>query len=138
MTTPLIIYRSIFGATKQYAQWIRDLTGGDMIEFFQYKSKKYVGHNPIIICSGTYAGHMPLVRFISHHWSSLKSKRVIVLAVGAADPDSPDSQASYHNIPPEIRGKVMYFKVPGKFFNQLPQSGVLKTNLEPLLKALSR
>lgn len=107
----IILYHSVFHTTEQYARWLGEALGaevrgmgrmGDLAPF-----------DRVIVMSGTYASGMPLVKFLIKHWPVLQAKDVVVVAVGAAPPDDPQSKASYDRIPEEIRACITYFKIRG-------------------------
>lgn len=128
----LVVYKSFLGTTKKYARWLEEALSADVIGFKQVRANTFDHYDIVIISSGTYAGKMPLVGFLKKYWSSLRSKQVIVMAVGIAPADSKDSKASYELIPADIRSKIRYFKVPGNFFGLKPSVEPSKEKLEPV------
>ena len=130
-----VIYRSFLGATKQYAKWLGEDLGADVFTFRQIADDKLSGYDAVIISSGTYAGWMPLMGFLKKKWDVIKDKKVAVLAVGSVEPEHPGSKIVYEKIPPEIRGKIKYFKVWGKMCDkEKPERGVKKENLAEVEK----
>lgn len=116
----LVVYRSILGTTKQYAQWLSETLYADRIDFHHADERTLAYYDCIIVTSGTYAGKMPLVGFLKKHWEVLKHKKVVVMAVGIAPADTEESKKSYELIPEDIRKKIMYFKVPGNMMGVKP------------------
>lgn len=110
----LIAYNSVLGTTKKYAEWLAQDISADVINFRAITPDAFDPYDLVIVTSGTYCGHMPLVSFLEKYWSKLKNKRVIVVAVGIVPPEDKASQESYLSIPAHIREKITYFKISGK------------------------
>jgi hypothetical protein len=80
-------------------------------------------------------GQIRLLGYLKKRWSVIQGKRVILIAVGMAPPESPDSRKSYEKIPEEIRNKIKYFKLPGKI-GPAGKAKVRQENLQPVLEYL--
>lgn len=136
----LICYKTKGGATKKYAEWIAEDLNSDILTFSDVKKETFDNYDLVIVSSGTYAGLMPLNRFLKRHWKRLENKRVVVVAVGAAPADDPWSLRSYNRIPEKIRGKIKYFKLMGEDpemsrpKDYVPK--VKKENIKPVLAAI--
>ncbi len=129
----LIVYRSVLGTTKKYAQWLALSLHADIVDFHHLNVKTIDKYDVIIVTSGTYAGKMPLVGMLKKNWEKLESKKVIVMAVGIAPEDDEYSIKSYEMIPAEIRSKIKYFKLPGNMFGLKPAGSPSKEKLEPVI-----
>lgn len=134
----LIVYRSYLGTTKRYAQWLQEDLKADLKRFDQVKDDGLEKYDKVVVCSGTYAGKMPLVGFLKKHWDKLKNKKVVAVAVGIAPRDLEYSQKSYETIPVSIRKKIVYYKLPGNMFGARPAGEIRKENLREVLKKLKR
>ena len=135
----LVVFRSILGTSRQYAEWLAQRLECELIPFGQVKDRQLEAVDKVIVVSGTYAGWMPLVGFLKKHWQSLRDKKVVVVAVGLAPPDDEWSIRSYNKIPQEIRQHIEYFKLPGKVFEESPDlPSINKSRLEPVVKAVKK
>lgn len=130
-----IYYKSIFGSTKKYAQWLNQAVESELYKFRNINKNVINKSQTIIIMSGTYAGQMPLVNFLKNNWDILRNKTVIVVAVGAAPENDSQSKASYNLIPDEIKSNIKYFKLPGKLLNP-NKDCVEKDKLQPIIKLI--
>jgi len=130
-----VVYKSFLGTTKQYALWISQALQAELLTFRQASKRKLTEFDTVVILSGTYVGHMPLVGFLKSRWLSLKDRHVIVAAVGIEPPDSPASIRSYEEIPESIRTAITYLKLPGKLGEENPAAPVKPENIEPVLAA---
>ena len=135
----VILYKSIFGSTKQYAQWLAEELQTELYKFGQLSDAKLKEFDQMIIMSATYAGWMPLTGFLKKKWSILQDKEVFVVAIGGAPADDPASKLSYEKIPEEIRKKIKYTKILGAtpFANaEKREQEIKKENLEKVLDEL--
>jgi menaquinone-dependent protoporphyrinogen IX oxidase len=128
----VIIYNSLLGTTKRYAMWLREALEADLSKANAGR-RSALDYDLIIICSPTYIGQIRLLGYLKKRWSVLQGKRVILIAVGMAPPESPDSRASYEGIPEEIRNRIRYFKLPGKI-GPAGKAKVKQENLQPILE----
>ncbi len=128
----VIIYNSLLGTTKRYAMWLREALEADMSKANAGRASA-LNYDLIIICSPTYIGQIRLLGYLKKRWSVLQGKRVILIAVGMAPPESPDSRESYESIPEEIRNRIRYFKLPGKI-GPAGKAKVKQENLQPVLE----
>jgi menaquinone-dependent protoporphyrinogen IX oxidase len=128
----VIIYNSLLGTTKRYAMWLREALEADMSKANAGRASA-LNYDLIIVCSPTYIGQIRLLGYLKKRWSVLQGKRVILIAVGMAPPESPDSRASYEGIPEEIRNRIRYFKLPGKI-GPAGKAKVKQENLQPVLE----
>ena len=128
----VIIYNSLLGTTKKYATWLREALEADMSKANAGRASA-LNYDLIIVCSPTYMGQIRLLGYLKKRWSVLQGKSVILIAVGMAPPESPDSRESYESIPEEIRNKIRYFKLPGKI-GPAGKAKVKQENLQPVLE----
>jgi len=128
----VIIYRSMLGTTRKYAMWLREALEADLSKANAGR-RSALDYDLIIVCSPTYMGQIKLLGYLKKRWTILQGKRVILLAVGMAPPESPDSRRSYEKIPEAIRNKIKYFKLPGKI-GPAGKARVRQENLQPVLE----
>ena len=128
----VIIYNSLLGTTKKYAMWLREALEADVSKANAGR-RSALDYDLIIVCSPTYIGQIRLLGYLKKRWGVLQGKRVILIAVGMAPPESPDSRESYESIPEEIRNRIRYFKLPGKI-GPAGRAKVKQENLQPVLE----
>jgi flavodoxin len=138
----LICYKTKNGVTKKYMDWLAEAFDAD-VKIFDEVLKRYdfVDYDAVVVSSGTYAGFMPLNRFLKKHWKELDDKKVFVVAVGGLAADDSWSKWSYKRIPEKIRQKISYYKVMG----DLPEpsrpvdykSPVKKENLDKIIEDIN-
>ena len=130
----IILYKSFLGTTRTYAEWLRDELRCNLKEFGQVRDEELKEYDSVIVTSGTYANHMPLVDFLRSKWEVIKDKNVVVVAVGIAPENVEYSRKSYERIPANIREKIRYFKIPGRMGPMRTAGEVKKENLNRIIE----
>ncbi len=136
MKKTVIVYQTLLGSTKKYANWLHHETGAGMFTTKQIGGSALSDYDQIVVMSGTYAAQMPLIKFLVKNWSYIKNKKVVIVGVGAAPSDDEQSRKSYELIPEDIRSKIIYFKLPGRLF-AINRKLIKIENLDPIIKELS-
>jgi flavodoxin len=131
-----IVYKTLYGATKKYAEWIGSEIKAKVFEMDSVKLKSLDKYDTIIVMSGTYAARMPLTRFLKENWDYLKKKRIVIVAVGAAPEDNIYSKLCYLLVPGKIRKCAAYFKLHGPYKNsgEQPRKSYIKRVVDYLKK----
>ncbi|MDO4466677.1 MAG: flavodoxin domain-containing protein [Bacillota bacterium] len=79
-----IVYKSKYGATKKYAEWLREKTGYDLLELSNITVKDLLKYEILIFGGGIYASGVPVTNFLKKNYSSLSQKKIIVFCDGAS------------------------------------------------------
>ena len=127
-----IVYYSFLGSTKHYAHWLSNKIKADLYRMKEIYGKKLENYDQFIIMSGTYAGQMPINKYLQKNWEYLKDSNVIAIAVGAAPLDDEQIKLSFELIPESIRSKIKFFKLPGQFFS-INRDNVKPENLDIIM-----
>jgi menaquinone-dependent protoporphyrinogen IX oxidase len=112
----LILYKSKYGCSKQYAQWLSLEIKSDIYELDQYQSlgPSLENYGLIILGGGIYFGKINGADFVSTNWDILKNKKVILFSTSGAEPGEATINKFYENsLPQEIRSKIRYFPLSG-------------------------
>ncbi len=112
----LILYKTKYGSTKEYAQWFNEDFGAqELLNLKDFHKAKLDDFDPIVIFSSVYVGQIGAGGFLKKHWEQLKDKKIVLLSVGAMPADTTESQKSYELLPQSIREKLFHYeKLPGK------------------------
>ncbi|RLC37498.1 hypothetical protein DRH27_03790, partial [Candidatus Falkowbacteria bacterium] len=134
----LIAYKTKLGGSREYAEWLAEALGTTPKTFDNITKEELEGSDACVVISGTYAGFMPLNRFLKKNWKVLKNKKVAAVALGGIGPEHRWSRFSYRRIPVRIREKIKYWKITGKGDEKKPiEWGELKKeNLDPVISYL--
>lgn len=108
----LILYKSKYGSSKQYAQWLNSEINSNIFELDKCPSLN--NYNLIILGGGIYFGKINGSSFISKNWDLLKNKKIILFSTSGARPQDPLVKKVYENsVPEKIRIHVPYFPLDG-------------------------
>lgn len=91
MNRNLILYKSKYGASRQYAQWIAKLADGDIFEAEALGKIDTARYDCVIFSGGIYAGGLAGARLLKKNREKLLNKRLIIFAVGASPEDKEQS-----------------------------------------------
>ena len=130
-----VIYKSFFGSTAKYANWIHDRVDSDLYLMWKFPKASFDKYDTFVILSGSYGGWMPLTAFLKNNWDKLSYKQVVVISVGFRMDKDPWDISSIVKIPKEIRENIQYFKVRGHVPGE-PKKTVKVENIEPIIYLL--
>ncbi|WP_315120157.1 flavodoxin domain-containing protein [uncultured Clostridium sp.] len=82
-----VIYKSKYGSSKKYAQWISEEVKGDLFDASEIKAEKLKEYDIIVYGGGLYASGISGVSLITKNLHILKDKKIIVYTVGLASTD---------------------------------------------------
>ena len=80
----IILYKSKYGATKQYAEWIAEETGFSCFQIDKADINEVARKDVIILGGGVYASGIACIPFLKKNIGKLKEKKIIVYACGAS------------------------------------------------------
>ena len=87
MNKGIILYRSKYGATKKYAEWLMELTD-DCAELPNISLSEVKEYETILLCGGVYASGVAGISFLKKNLEALKDKKIVVFCVGASPYDA--------------------------------------------------
>lgn len=109
-----ILFKSKYGTTRQYAQWIAEETGGDLYELPKVQLSDLEKYDTIIVGGGLYAGGMLGFSFFKKNFQNLRNKKLIVFSVGASFNSKTNTDViKAANLTPEMLETVAYFHLRG-------------------------
>ncbi len=88
MSKTVIIYKSKYGSTRKYAEWIATALSADIFEASKIDVRGMQNYSKIIYGGGLYASGILGVSLITKEFDKLKDKNLIVFTVGLADPSN--------------------------------------------------
>lgn len=83
----IILYKSKYGATKKYAQWLAEKTKYTCIEIKKAKIDTVKNYDVIILGGGMYGASIAGLSFLKKHIDVIKDKKIIVFFDGASPYD---------------------------------------------------
>src|SRR5690554_6143300 len=115
MSNIAIVYKSKYGSTKKYAQWIAEETKADIFECSEIEAKKLMEYDTIIYGGGLYASGIAGISIITKNYEILKDKKIIVFTVGLASTDKEEifNPILEKNFTKEMRDNIKFFHLRG-------------------------
>lgn len=127
-----VIYKSNYGTTKQYATWIAEELGADLLERREAEPAKLQQYDCIIYGGGLYAGGISGIDLVTKN----PCKRLIVFTVGLADPTITDyTEILDKSLPSELRNSAKIFHLRGGI--DYKKLGVVHRGMMALMKKMT-
>ena len=80
----IIVYKSKYGASKKYAEWLSEETGFRCVSVKDAKIEEVAACDTIIVGGGIYASGFAFTPFLKKNSGKLKGKKIIAYACGAS------------------------------------------------------
>ena len=112
----IVVYRSKYGSTKQYAEWIAEELGCEAADAKNIKANDLLPYDAVIFGGGLYSENIDGISLISKNFDLLKDKKIIVFTVGLTDPGHERyyNSVADRNLSDEMRESIKLFNLPGK------------------------
>ena len=129
----IVIYKSKYGSTKDYAFWIADAIGCKAIDAKSVKAEDLEGYDTIIYGGGLYAEAISGVTLITKHFDKLKDKKLVVYTTGITPLDCRDYYDKLvveKNFKPNMLDNIKVYNFMGKMIIDelsLVHRGAIKT-----------
>ena len=117
----IIIYKSNYGVTKQYAVWLGKETGYPAVEIRSLKKKVLLDADTVICGCPVLANSIPISKWIRKKWDILKNKKIILYTTSGTSPQNPQLRKIFESsFEPEMLSNIKYFPQGGRMiFNEL-------------------
>lgn len=110
MRCGLILYKSKYGATKKYVDWLAEMTSFDVEETKRLNIKDAEKYDTIILAGGIYASGIAGLSFLKKNIKKLRNVKIAVLCVGASPYDKASFDEIYkHNFKEELVGIKCFY-----------------------------
>lgn len=104
MNKGIVLYQSKYGATKKYADWLREETGFDCVETKKADFKTVLQYDIIVLGGGIYASGIAGISFLKKNIARLTDKKIIVFCVGASSyEEKAFEEVKQHNLSGDLR-----------------------------------
>ncbi len=113
----IVVYKSKYGSTKTYAEWIAEALGCEAVECRSINADKLANYDTIIYGGGLYAEVIAGVGIITKNMDKLCGKKLIVYTTGLTPTDCReyyDKLVVEKNFTEETFSKIKYFNFMGK------------------------
>ena len=110
MKNIVVVYKTKYGTTKQYAQWIAEELNSSIFEASEVKPSRLKNYDIVIFGGGLYAGGVIGSKLVAEN----PCNSLIVFTVGAADPNDTDySEILAKNFSQELLSGIKVFHLRG-------------------------
>ncbi len=109
----IIIYKSRYGATKEYAEWLREDTGFDLCEV-KACPRDLGAYDTVVVATSILAGRPLLAKWLADRWPALREKRVLLLLVNVTADPTARAAIVPHSLP-AIAPHLAVFPVGGRY-----------------------
>lgn len=117
MTSTVVLYKSKYGASKQYAEWIAEELGCKSMNIDEIKFEDIWAYKTIILGGGLYANNIAGANFLLKHIDELEGKNVVFYTVGITPLNCRDYYERLvieKTFPEGLRDKYKVFNFLGK------------------------
>ncbi|MBQ4518766.1 MAG: flavodoxin [Clostridia bacterium] len=135
----IVIYKTKYGSTKTYAEWIAEELGCEAIDAKEIKAEDLLNYDTIIYGGGLYAEVINGVALISKNIEKLSEKKIIVYTTGITPLDCReyyDNLVLQRNFKNGVPENVKIYNFLGKMVLE-ELSVVHRTALKTLKKIMS-
>jgi len=110
----IIVYRSSYGSTKQYAEWIHEETG---FPLFDARDDSIPWDADTVVIGCPIIANKPfLLSWMQKHQHQLKGKKVVLFTTSGADPETePVKEWIDKALPARMKDSVAIFPLAGRF-----------------------
>ncbi len=113
----IVIYKSKYGSTKAYAEWIATELGCDAVEVKSISIDDLVEYDTIVYGGGLYAEVIAGVSLITKNIDKLMDKKIVVYTTGITPLDCRDyydKMVIEKNFKPDMLDKIKVYNFLGK------------------------
>lgn len=106
----VIVYKSKYGATRKYAEWLVEETGFDIVESSNAKINEIQKYDVIILGGGIYATGIAGISFLRKNIKALQDKKLIVFCDGASPlDDDAFEEIKKHNMKEDLKNIPCFY-----------------------------
>ncbi len=91
----VVVYKSKYGTTKQYAEWIAEDLHADIFEADMFHADDFEKYDTVIFGGGVYVGSILGIAMVMNNMGILRHKNTFVFTVGL---DSPENDCHMENL----------------------------------------
>jgi menaquinone-dependent protoporphyrinogen IX oxidase len=111
----IIVYKSNYGSTEQYARWIEEETSFPCLEAKRVRKADLEKADTVIVGCPIYAANPLLAKWLNKNWHLLREKKVLFYTTSGAPGDDPNLIKGYEKaLSEEIRRVISYFPLGGR------------------------
>lgn len=119
----IIIFKSQYGSTEQYAKWIGEKLRFPVVSEKEFNLNDVSKYGIIVLGTSVHAAAFTIKGWLNKNWLKIKNKKVIIFSVSGAPPEKTEmiKKILNNSISLTIQKKIKYFPLQGRLiFNKLP------------------
>ena len=111
----VVLYRSKYGSTKQYALWIAEELGADIFPADTFSAEQFFTYDTVIFGAPIFGGAILGIAAVADNMAVLKEKRLFVFTVGITSPDAEKNLSDLRekNFPDSLIKQAEHFHLRG-------------------------
>lgn len=110
MRQGIILYKTKYGATKKYAEWLQEELSFDCVDIRKFKAEKLIEYDTVILCGGIYASGIACMPFVKKYYKLISDKRLAIFCVAASPYDEKAFMAiKEHNLKNEYKDIPLFY-----------------------------
>ncbi len=112
----LVLYKSKYGATERYAEWIAEELQCDIGEIGKADIKTMMSYKILIFGGGLYAGRINGATALTKRFAQLSEKTLFIFTAGLTQPDDKGYYTNLftRNFTEKMRKQIYFFSFPGQ------------------------
>lgn len=106
----VIVYKSKYGSTRKYVEWLVEETGFDTVETSNAKINEIRKYDVIVLGGGIYATGIAGISFLQKNIKALQDKKIIVFCNGASPlDDEAFEEIKKHNMKDDLKNIPCFY-----------------------------
>ncbi len=112
----IVIYKSKYGSTKYYADWIAKNIDADLLEVSEAKIEKLKNYHTIVYGGPLFAFRISGVKFITKNIEKIKHKKIVIFSTGILSETVENRNTVIEtNFNQNVRSQIKLFMLKGDF-----------------------
>lgn len=137
----LIIYKSIHGLTKEYAEWMQANYEMDIVPDEEVTAETFDNYDVILFGCCVRFMKLPIEETILKYWEKIKNKDIVLFSTSGMKKEHPMAMMPfYDSFEPKVRKKIKFYPLNGRLRqNEItPQEHIkvseVENNLNKIIK----
>lgn len=112
----LVIYKSKYGSTKRYAEWIANDANADLFEISMVRDNDLQKYDTIVFGGFLHAVGISGIKIITDNFKKMMNKKIIVFAVGCSQgKEEATNHVISNNFTDDMKERINFFYLRGAF-----------------------
>ncbi|MBP9478614.1 MAG: hypothetical protein KBF12_08330 [Sebaldella sp.] len=112
----VVVYKSKYGSTKYYADWIAKSINADLLEVLEVKIEELEKYKTIVYGGPLFAFKISGVKLITQNLKKLKDKKIIIFTTGIlSETEKNRNSVIEQNFTKDLKSQIKLFMLKGDF-----------------------